>query len=529
MNMKMSMKKTTTAAAIGLAICTLAPSVQAVGISGAYNYTLVLRDQCGYAIGYDGGKVSEYYTFEVYNAAGQKIYFNMSPADRTISNGCNCLLSVSTYSDVNNPVNGYAVPGERLTLVVKSGSKEVFRSSKILPPIKWSGANSAPIGVFYADSTDTDGFYDQWADDLVNPYCDAYYGDTIGGKNDDYDNDGLTNLREYQFGTDPTGGILVDEGGFVDTPNVSITEEANDVIKVSFNYGFNHLYSVRAIEGTETYGVDGQDLALYDSLADLNAGTSSGKYFYDGDWNSGTKTFYVRKPNIDGVYVIGLAVDGRLLEYIRIAPAAYEITWKDDDGATIDTTNVYAGDTPTHADPSKANDGVYSFQFTGWTPALEAAVSNTTYTATYRKVVDLSQLSGNYTAVDGDVLTNSTTYAVTIPGGASVTINGVAVQGAGGGAAATPEFAAGGEAVTTKFTKGDGNTWNITAWGEIANNASGMDVGNAQIKVYRGNEVDAVTTLVAPATVTKKSAVKVELSVEAPGEADKQFFKVEFE
>ena len=30
MNMKMSMKKTTTAAAIGLAICTLAPSVQAV-------------------------------------------------------------------------------------------------------------------------------------------------------------------------------------------------------------------------------------------------------------------------------------------------------------------------------------------------------------------------------------------------------------------------------------------------------------------------------------------------------------------
>ena len=126
-------------------------------------------------------------------------------------------------------------------------------------------------------------------------------------------------------------------------------------------------------------------------------------------------------------------------------------------------------------------------------------------------------------------MTNSTTYAVTIPGGASVTINGVAVQGAGGGVAATPEFAAGGEAVTTKFTKGDGNTWNITAWGEIANNASGMDVGNAQIKVYRGNEVDAVTTLVAPATVTKKSAVKVELSVEAPVEADKQFFKVEFE
>lgn len=136
----MNIRKTTTTAAIGLALCMLAPQAQAAGIQGAYNYTLVLRDQWGYAIGYnDGysvGKVSEYYTFEVYNAAGQRINLNMTPADRNISAGCNCLLSVSTYSDVNNPINGYAVPGEQLTLVVKSNGSEVFRSSKILPPIQ---------------------------------------------------------------------------------------------------------------------------------------------------------------------------------------------------------------------------------------------------------------------------------------------------------------------------------------------------------------------------------------------------------
>ena len=224
----MNIGKTTTAAAIGLAICMLASLAQAVGMQGAYNYTLVLRDQWGYAIGYnDGnsvGKVSEYYTFEVYNSAGQRINLNMSPADRTISAGCNCLLSVSTYSDVNNPISGYAVPGEQLTLVVKNkgSNSEVFRSSKILPPIQWSGANSAPIGVFYADPTDTDGFYGKWVGEIINPYCDAYYGETIGGLDDDYDNDGLSNLREYQFGTDPTGGIFVDEGGWVDTPNVRL-------------------------------------------------------------------------------------------------------------------------------------------------------------------------------------------------------------------------------------------------------------------------------------------------------------------
>jgi hypothetical protein len=38
MNMKMSMKKTTTAAAIGLALCMLAPQAQAVGLQGQCNY-----------------------------------------------------------------------------------------------------------------------------------------------------------------------------------------------------------------------------------------------------------------------------------------------------------------------------------------------------------------------------------------------------------------------------------------------------------------------------------------------------------
>ena len=526
------MKKQVAVAAVA-AFSMAAPLAQtfAVGIQGAYNYTLVLRDQYGYAIGYEGGKVSDYYTFEVYNAAGEQIYTQSSSANRTISSsvGCNYLLSVCTFSDVNSPQSHYAVPGEQLTLVVKSGSKEVFRSSKILPPIKWSGANSAPIGVYYTDPTDADGLYDSWLE-AVN----GVYGGTIGGKEDDYDGDGLSNLREYQFGTDPTGGALVDAGGFVDSPGVSITEEAGDVVKVSFTYGFNHVYSVRAIEGTKTYGIDGQDLPLYESLSALNAGNSSGKYFYDGDWNTGSKTYYVKKPTINGPYVLGLAVDGQLLEYLTLGPQAFEITWKNDDGTTIDKTNAYGGSTPSHADPSKADDGVYSFQFTGWSPALEAAISNTTDTATYRKVVDLSKLSGNYTAADGDVLINSTTYSVTVPGGASVTVNGVAVQGAGGASVPDPAFAEGGEAVTTKFAKkaGDGNVWTITAFAEMSNESRGTDVAASQVTVYRASSPEALKTAEAMTegvTLTEKaSAVKVTLEAEAPAGSGPQFFKVKF-
>ena len=428
------------------------------------------------------------------------------------------------------------MPGERLTLVVKSGSKEVFRSSKILPPIQWSGANSAPIGVFYADSTDADGIYDQWAE-LVNSYCDAYNGDTIGGKADDYDKDGLTNLREYQFGTDPTGGILVDEGGFVDSPGVSITEEANDVIKVSFNYGFNHLYSVRAIEGTQTYGVDGKDLPLYESLADLNAGNSPGKYFYDGDsWTSGAKTYYVKKPtDINGPYILGLAVDGRLLEYLTMGSQAFEITWKDDAGETIETTNVYGGDTPVHAAPTKSAEAPYVYTFTGWTPAIVAAVSNTTYTATFKRVVDMDTATGDYTAEDGDeIVGSSETYKVTVPCGATVTINGVSVAGAAGGGAEvpTPEFSDGGKSATTAFAKGENGAWTLTTFAEMANEAIGADVTEDQIKVYAADTLEGLKTaepLASGVTVTeRKSAVKTTIEVVPPAEAAQQFFKVEF-
>lgn len=529
----MNIRKTVMTATIGFAICTLASSVKAVGMQGAYNYTLVLRDQYGYAIGYnDGGNVTDYYTFEVYNAAGEQIYTQSDSGNRTISNGCNYLLSVCTFSDVNNPITHYAVPGERLTLVVKSGSEEVFRSSKILPPIQWSGANSAPIGVFYADSTDADGIYDQWAE-LVNSFCD---GDTIGGKDDDYDNDRLTNLREYQFGTDPTGGILVDEGGFVDSPGVSITEEANDVIKVSFNYGFNHLYSVRAIEGTQTYGVDGKDLPLYESLADLNAGNSTGKYFYDGEWNTGTKTYYVKKPtDINGPYILGLAVDGRLLEYLTMGSQAFEITWKDDAGETIETTNVNEGETPSHADLTKAATAPYVYTFTGWTPALEAAVSNTTYTATFKRVVDMDTATGDYTAEDGDeIVGSSETYKVTVPGGATVTINGVSVAGAAGGGAEVPapEFSDGGKSATTAFAKGENGAWTLTTFAELANDAIGADVTEGQIKVYAADTLEGLKTaepLASGVTVTeKKSAVKTTIEVVPPAEAAQQFFKVEF-
>ena len=180
------------------------------------------------------------------------------------------------------------------------------------------GFAGAPVGAFFGDATDTDLGWDSWLR-AINPYLSS--GASIGGPDDDYDNDGLPNLREYQLGTDPAGGEL----GLVNKPEFSIAE-TDGVHKVSFNYGWGHVYSIRVIEETEAVGVDGQDLALYESLENLNANEVWGMYFFEGGYNTGTKEFFVKKPETDGTYLIGLAVDGRLLEYIKVVSESVEVS-----------------------------------------------------------------------------------------------------------------------------------------------------------------------------------------------------------
>ena len=148
--------------------------------------------------------------------------------------------------------------------------------------------------------------------------------------------------------------------------------------------------------------------------------------------------------------------------------------------------------------------------------------------------LDLSTLTTDYTAEDGDVLTGATTHSVSIPAGATVTINGVSVTGLGGGTVnPAPSFAAGGEAITTKFEQGSGGTWTLTTFAELDNDALGSDVADEQIKVYAADTVEGLESASPMAggveVKEKKSAVKTTIEVTPPNpSAPAQFFRVGF-
>ena len=146
-------------------------------------------------------------------------------------------------------------------------------------------------------------------------------------------------------------------------------------------------------------------------------------------------------------------------------------------------------------------------------------------------VIDLSALTGDYTASDGDILTNSTAYVVTIPAGATVTINGMTVTGGGGAGNSPATFAEGGEAFTSAFTPGANDTWRLTAYAELAS-GSAAGLADSQIKVRRADTVAGLATAeptTSGVTVLEKvPAVKVDLEVAVPPSTDSQFFRVEF-
>ena len=78
-----------------------------------------------------------------------------------------------------------------------------------------------------------------------------------------------------------------------------------------------------------------------------------------------------------------VVVEGNLSLKAIFEKSFYAITWKQDDGATIDETSVECGTLPTHADPTKPATAEFTYTFAGWSPSIIEANSNATYTATY--------------------------------------------------------------------------------------------------------------------------------------------------
>ena len=132
----------------------------------------------------------------------------------------------------------------------------------------------------------------------------------------------------------------------------------------------------------------------------------------------------------------------------------------------------------------------------------------------------------------GTISAASGVEAVQRPGSVAAA-SGVTITGLGSGAASGPAtFAEGGEAFTSAFAPGANGTWRLTAFAELAS-GSADGLADSQIKVRRAATVAGLATAeptTSGVTVLEKvPAVKVDLEVAVPPNADSQFFRVEFD
>ncbi|MBQ9566272.1 MAG: hypothetical protein IJU98_11865, partial [Synergistaceae bacterium] len=92
----------------------------------------------------------------------------------------------------------------------------------------------------------------------------------------------------------------------------------------------------------------------------------------------------------------------------------YKVTWKNEEGTVLKTTDVLKGATPSYGGtPTKAADEQYTYTFAGWSPTVAAANADTSYTATFSQTV--RQYTVTWKNEDGTVLKTDTVDYGEIP------------------------------------------------------------------------------------------------------------------
>ena len=139
--------------------------------------------------------------------------------------------------------------------------------------------------------------------------------------------------------------------------------------------GVEKLYTVQYIDGNGV-ALQSQELSaeswifLYDGETPTKASTPEFDYVFSG-WDP--------VPDEEMLTEHGRTFYAQFNEQKR----TYPITWKNDDGSVIETTNVAYGTVPIHADAVKADTDEFTYIFVRWDPEPTAVTGPAEYKATF--------------------------------------------------------------------------------------------------------------------------------------------------
>ena len=169
-------------------------------------------------------------------------------------------------------------------------------------------------------------------------------------------------------GMNPAGGYT-NEGSWNTNPDVAVTGD----VTYTYTFGAKQTYTViwKGDDGT-TLGTE-----------EYNYGTTPS---YKGDTPTKTATgeFTYAFTGWDPA-IVNVTANATYTAQFSSTNVKYTVTWKGDDGTTLDTEEYNYGDTPSYKGytPTKTATGEFTYAFTGWDPAIVAVTADATYTAQF--------------------------------------------------------------------------------------------------------------------------------------------------
>lgn len=275
----------------------------------------------------------------------------------------NVYYSESPFTEKNADgvvVKSFDAGSTDLTLDLIERNRVVYASVEIVLEDGTRSVLSEQIRL-EADEADSDG------DGIPDWYCDQYGlwpkdGEEKDIANSDDDGDGLTNLQEYQGGSDPTDPNDPEHTTNIPVDSISVSEHSvtlpvGGTIRVTAT-----VLPENATNKTVNWSSENPEIAAV--TADGNACVISGV-----------------KEGSTQVYAV--TADGGFSSSISVTVGKYTVTYTDGvDGAEVFADQVYAVEP---GDPTPAFSGTPSrtgYTFAGWSPSVAETVSGTVvYTA----------------------------------------------------------------------------------------------------------------------------------------------------
>ncbi len=166
----------------------------------------------------------------------------------------------------------------------------------------------------------------------------------------------------------------------------------------------------------------------------------------------------------------------------------YRITFVDDDGTVLQSSEVAYGETPAYTGetPTKAATAQYTYTFAGWTPEIANVTGDATYTATYTAAVNKYTIT--FLNEDGTVLQSSeVAYGETPAYAGETPTKAATVQYTYTFAGWTPEIAnVIGDATYTATYTATVNKYTITFLNEDGTELQSSEVAYGETPVYTG-------------------------------------------